>query len=732
MNALEWNPSLGPIVFSVLALGMGALFYLLFTRLEATYGARHAWTVLLPKMILVTLLFLALLDPAWKSAESDGTPSKVIVLRDVSSSMDLKDDGSTSRGDRAGKLIRGIEASAPRRIHFQVLPFDTSIHDENFQPKQDQTRGTDLAAAIAALGDQGALAEADGVILVTDGGDETVEISKFPSMPLAIVGVGTSVDTWNDLGFGVVNAPASIEEAGEYDIEAEIVARQGTLSRSNDALGALKVSLEEWRDKKWIETQSKTVNAQSLHAVASFHIKASGSGTQRYRLQLPELPGELTLVNNARTLTVQVQKRSLHVLYFTQELGADYKYLRAELGADPGIAFTAMYRVLEDRFTVQGDRTGFEDLENGLPVNDSVLKRYDCIILGSFPANLLSDQQVQALTHYVETGGALVLLGGDTSFGRGGYAESKLAPLIPWAVVKNEPELATGNFPVALAASSSAVGFAAGLRETLTAAGGGSLDSANQPGNLRPGAVSVLEAQVENHSQSIVAFERYGKGQVLGIATNTLWRWAAAGQGLKTFYGKFWRQSLRGLTQKLEGGTLLGIRWDREHYRPGETANVEVRLQGASDSGAVKLVGSVEGPDGNRDVSFAPVAGQAGFYTAKVAFAQRGDYTFHVGAYAGGQVVENYERLLDVSPLVEEGANPELKEAYLRDLAKRAQGVYATENETSQVTAFLKEKTVSHESTWALALTDVWDLFLILVLIMLVVEWLLRRRLNLI
>ena len=41
---------------------------------------------------------------------------------------------------------------------------------------------------------------------------------------------------------------------------------------------------------------------------------------------------ELTYANNTRVVTVQVQPRALHVLYFTQELGIDYKYLRDELG----------------------------------------------------------------------------------------------------------------------------------------------------------------------------------------------------------------------------------------------------------------------------------------------------------------------------------------------------------------------------------------------------------------
>ena len=38
---------------------------------------------------------------------------------------------------------------------------------------------------------------------------------------------------------------------------------------------------------------------------------------------------------------------------------------------------------------------------------------------------------------------------------------------------------------------------------------------------------------------------------------------------------------MRGLTKKLEGGSMLGIHWNQEQYRPGEQAVVEVHLRAA-------------------------------------------------------------------------------------------------------------------------------------------------------
>ena len=734
MRALEWNPSFGPAITTLIVLGAGIYFYLLLPRLVRRHGRANAWMLLLPKMLLVGLLILALLDPDFKFSGLNATPAKVLILQDISSSMDLRDDASFTRNERATRLIHQIEAGAPPSVHFQVLPFDTTVHEQGFVPKSNAERGTDLGAMLQALANQPSLADADGAIVLTDGGDETVELATVPALPLAIIGVGASPDSWNDIGIGTVTAPASVEEKSQFDLEGNLYARPGT----HENLTALKVSLDEEHDNKWTEQQSQIVDLSSLHAAAAFRVQVNGTGAQRYRLRLPELPGELTYANNSRIVDVQVQQRALHVLYFTQELGRDYKYLRAELGADPGVAFTAMYRVLEDQFTVQGDQTGFQDLAKGFPTGDDILKRYDCIILGSFAASQFTDAQQQALERYVGNGGALILLGGESSFGRGGYAESKLAPLMPWMISDNEPDLVTGSFPVTVSASGAAVDFTSGLREDMGASGGVSLDSLNQPGGLRPGAIALLDAAISDRTEPVVAWQRYGKGQVLGIATNTLWKWAAAGSGTRALYGKFWRQAVRGVTKKLEGGSVLGVHWNQDHYRPGEQAVVEVHVRStsgqgaASDSGTIRLVGSIGGPGGDKDVNLSPVMGQADLYTAKIPLTQRGDYTFRLSAYAGANLAESYERVLTVEPLLDEGASPELKEAYLRQIASRANGVYTGEKNLDPVRAFLREQIVSQQSSVAVPLVNFWNIFPVAVILILVGEWLLRRRLNLI
>jgi hypothetical protein len=189
---------------------------------------------------------------------------------------------------------------------------------------------------------------------------------------------------------------------------------------------------------------------------------------------------------------------------------------------------------------------------------------------------------------------------------------------------------------------------------------------------------------------------------------------------------------VRGLTKKLEGGSLLGIHWNQDHYRSGEEAVVEVRLRSADEAETIRLVGSLSGPGGDRDVNLSPVMGQADLYTAKIALPQRGDYTFHLSAYSGANLAESYERVLPVEPLLEEGASPELKEAYLRAIAAKANGIYTGEKDLEPVRAFLRRQIVPQQAAVAVPLVHFWNIFPFLVMIILIGEWLLRRRLNLI
>ena len=68
----------------------------------------------------------------------------------------------------------------------------------------------------------------------------------------------------------------------------------------------------------------------------------------------------------------------------------------------------------------------------GLPRTLSELQKFDCVILSNIPATSMTMQQMEILRTYVEDlGGGLVMIGGDQSFGLGGYYKTTLEEILP-------------------------------------------------------------------------------------------------------------------------------------------------------------------------------------------------------------------------------------------------------------------------------------------------------------
>ena len=68
----------------------------------------------------------------------------------------------------------------------------------------------------------------------------------------------------------------------------------------------------------------------------------------------------------------------------------------------------------------------------GMPDNLADLQNYELIVLSNVPATALSQRQMEVARTYVqELGGGLIMLGGEQSFGLGGYYKSTLEEILP-------------------------------------------------------------------------------------------------------------------------------------------------------------------------------------------------------------------------------------------------------------------------------------------------------------
>jgi len=570
------------------------------------------------------------------------------------------------------------------------------------------------------------------VLLLTDGGDEVVQNVKMPEVPVYIAGVGSEPETWNDIAITRVEAPEVVEEQSDFEVTAEVVARCASYAFATGAERVnVRVEAKEGRD--WETRDSKLVDLAGARARVKFNMKSpSEMGMKKYRVRVETIDGELSELNNTRIFSIEVRKNTLSVLLFAQQLGWDFRQIYKELSDDSSVALTALFRVSSDRFIVRGSRQkGDENLEAGFPSTRGLLGLYKCVIVGSFPASQWRQEQLQALVEYVREGGAVIFLGGEHSFGQGGYSRTVIEPLFPWRISAGEPELQTGQFTVNVPLSAANHSIVSETSRLISQSSGASIESINLTGSLRSGAVNLLDASVGSRTVSVVALQRFGQGQTMGVATNTLWKWTATCDELKQAYGHFWREVVRNLSQWEEGERFVGVKWDKKGYKPGEQASATIRVAGRYDPGQLHLKATLKTDEEPMPVSVEPMMGRENTFRADMVFSKRAEYLFEVHAYVGEKLLESYEKTLVIEPSLNEGANLEVDHAFLDDLAMRSGGAYFRENDLENLVETLRGKVIDYAVSMEIPLVQDKYIYILIFLGILMLEWTMRRKMNL-
>lgn len=748
MGILRWQTHLNPVLSAGLILGLGVWLIILYQRQRRQYSAKEAMVLVVPKILIVLLLILAYFDPVWSVMQRPDENQKVLALVDTSSSMEVDDKAEDSRGKRANDMLENLtQKLRPSYIDFDVLEFDSQVRklSERNRKRDGQlskeVRETDLGKCLVTIADKPDVSKYMSVLLLTDGGDEVVQNVKLPEVPVYIAGMGSDPETWNDIAITRVEAPEVVEEQSDFEVTADIVARCASYSFATGA-ERVNVRVEEKNGQDWETRDSKLVVLAGSRARVKFTLKSpSEMGTKKYRVRVETIDGELSELNNTRIFPIEVRKDTLSVLLFAQQLGWDFRQIYKELSDDSSVALTALFRVSSDRFIVRGSRQkGDENLEAGFPSTKGLLDLYKCVIVGSFPASQWRQEQLQALVEYVREGGAVIFLGGEHSFGKGGYSRTVIEPLFPWRISAGEPELQTGQFTVNVplsAANHSIVSETSRLigrahaRNKRGQASGAAIESINLTGSLRSGAINLLDASVGNRTVSVVALQRFGQGQTMGVATNTLWKWTATCDELKQAYGHFWRQSVRNLSQWEEGERFVGVKWDKKSYRPGEQAGTTIRVAGRYNPGQLHLKATLKTDEENIPVSVEPVMGRENTFRAEMVFSKRAEYLFEVQAYVGEKLLESYEKTLVIEPSVNEGANLEVDHAFLDNLAMRSGGAYFRENDLENLVETLRSKVIDYAVSVEVPLVQDKYIYILMFLGILMLEWTMRRKMNL-
>lgn len=362
---------------------------------------KRAWLVLASRVLLITLLALAL-----SGIRLTTQPNKRALVAVVDLSASVKAHGNL---DAEASVIKTLQSSKGPDDLFGVVTFG---HDavvelpltrdpgfESFQTQPDPNY-TDIAGAIRLAA--GLLPEgyARQIVLISDGQQN---LNDAASAVAALRAEGVRVDV-----VAVGQAPAAEALVSAVDVPSEL--REGQtatatvrLQSTGQAAGKLTLIVDSH------ELASREVTLPSGSSSQSFEVPNLDLGLHRIRAELVVQPDTYT-ENNVGEASVRVLGRPL-VLVLEGKVGE---------GDNVAKALQASGMNVERRQAA------------GAPTDTSTLGRYDATVVVNAPTDSFPRDSLAAIAGSVhDLGKGLVTVGGPTSYGPGGWQGTPLEEALP-------------------------------------------------------------------------------------------------------------------------------------------------------------------------------------------------------------------------------------------------------------------------------------------------------------
>ncbi|TVQ62910.1 MAG: VWA domain-containing protein [Phycisphaerales bacterium] len=377
----------------------------------AGLGGRVRVTAIAARVLLLTALVLVLTEPHLRD---EGEDVSVTVVLDTSRSVPASLQQQASLYvERASETNRSVSdrlgvVTVAREPYVQALPSARTDRVERiFVGSPD---GTDLAAGLRlALASRPSDA-ATRVVLATDGNEtagsllEAAEAARAAGVPIDVMPLVREIG--GEVVVERLVAPATARVGETIALKPVLTATRPTTGRLSVLVNGEAMQLGEDGSRSVPVTLNAGTNVESVQIVAT------RDGPQEYEAVFePDDPEGDTILENNRALAVTFVAGEGRVLV---------------LSDDPRESAS-----LEDVLRVSGLNVDAR-LSSNAPTTLTELNRYDAVIMVNQESYPFSQRQQEAMRSYVhDSGGGLIMTGGDRSYGAGGWIGSPLEDALP-------------------------------------------------------------------------------------------------------------------------------------------------------------------------------------------------------------------------------------------------------------------------------------------------------------
>ena len=695
---------------------------------------------------LVAVLVFILFQPTLVLTSVVPQRNFVGILIDDSQSMRITDEDGVTRSDfvqsnfggEGSELLRAL--SEKFTLRFFRFSRDASRLN-NMDDLSYSGTATDLGNAMVRAQEELAGVPISGLVVVSDGADNSGEAlaeSLLPlqagGVPVYTVGLGEE-ELSPDVQLTRVEMPRTVLVGTSLVVDV-IVSQRGYSGRT--------VQLLVEDAGQLLATEDVAFERDGEPVVARVRIEAEDAGPRLLRFRVSPQEGERVAENNVRDVLVDVVNEAEKILYFEGEPRWEVKFLRRAVSEDENLQVVVLQRTAESKF-LRLDVDDAEELAAGFPKTREELFRYRALILGSVEASFFTHDQLDMIADFVsQRGGGLLVLGGRNAFAEGNYQGTRLAEALP---VFMDDELSTGAEPYSTELFITPT--RTGLTHPATQLGQEDNEAVrelweslppvttlNTVTQLKPGATGLLTGGPEDDRdrQVVLAYHRYGRGKVIALPIQDSWTWqmhADIPLDDQT-HETFWRQLLRWLSDGVPD--QVEAQSEREVVEPGQPVNlaVEVVDSAYAEVNNANVVAVVHDPSG--DSTTVPLdwdVEQDGHYDGGFPTAGPGLYEVSVHATRAGDTIGTAVTYVNVARSADEYYDASMRGTTLRRVADQTGGLFYT----PQTAETLPEDIgLTGAGVTLTEERDLWDMpiLLLLVLGLMAAEWGYRRKRGLV
>jgi len=542
---MVFDPVLPEPIIALLGVLLVLVTVRVYWRVGFSIGWRRNLSLLVFRIAGTALVLALLLQPSRRVILPPPDTERVTLIGvDSSRSMNQRDAGDKTRFDAAKDLLLEAGALAPngtsanaRLRWFQfsddARPLQASLLD--LVPEGTTTRFHKSVSTMLSLPDANEAPNA--LILLTDGHDfemvnpvKTGTAARLRQAPIFAVALGRQGR--------VRDVAVRITGYQPYCYVKQKARISATLRLVGCELEDLEVQL--LRQGQLVQT--KHLNAQQFQELpVEFEVAEPETGQYEYEVRVPPLENEVDTANNSAITYLNVVDQQIRVLVLEGDPYWDTAFLQRSLMRNDKFDVDALVRYGSDHVRAIRKTPGTGELHP--PQTLDQFAAYDVIILGREVDSLLgpaSDQSMALLDQYVSERGGTVIFSRGSAFGKA--AAGELEPVLWGGKTRDHVRLeatAEGRGLSPFRVLSDGEGGWDALPELVAGS------SARETKPLTA-TFAMATGRDDTTPEAAMVHRRYGRGQVMSIGVDGLWRWAlnAKVEGANSAFDRFWDQMI--------------------------------------------------------------------------------------------------------------------------------------------------------------------------------------------